>query len=80
MAEPDLGLLQVMVQRVLDKLGEHDTWQVETSKRLVAIERHIAAVRRDAVLDGESVTNVEERVDALSARIARIERRLELAG
>jgi uncharacterized small protein (DUF1192 family) len=37
-------------------------------------------VRRDAVLDGESVTNVEERVDALSARIARIERRLELAG
>jgi hypothetical protein len=79
MAEPDLGLLQVMVQRVLDKLGEHDTWQVETSKRLVAIERHIAAVRRDSVLDAESVTNVEERMDTLAERVARLERRLELA-
>jgi hypothetical protein len=79
MAEPDLGLLQAMVQRVLDKLSEHDTWQVETSKRLVAIERHIAAVRRDAVLDAENVTNVEERLDTLGERVARIERRLEFS-
>lgn len=58
MAEPSLELLQAMVQRVLDKLSEHAKWQTDTSKRLLAIERSIAAVRRDAVLDTEHITDV----------------------
>jgi polyhydroxyalkanoate synthesis regulator phasin len=79
MAEPSLELLQAMVQRVLDKLSEHGKWQADTSKRLLAIERSIAAVRRDAVLDAEHITDVRASLDALTERVAQIERRLDIA-
>ena len=61
------------------RLDDMSQWQVETSRRLVAIELHIAGVRRDIVLDAEDATNAQERMDALAERVARIERRLELA-
>ena len=78
MAEPSLELLQAMVQRVLDKLADHDATFAEVTARLTSIERHLAGVRRDAVLDAETTTNVQAQVDALRSRLARIERRLEL--
>lgn len=78
MAEPSLELLQAMVQRVLDKQVDHDGTFAEMGARLTSIVRHLAGVRRDAVLDAETVTNVQAQVDALRSRLTRIERRLEL--
>jgi hypothetical protein len=40
MAEPSLELLQAMVQRVLDKLIEHDERFDVIDKRFTALERH----------------------------------------
>jgi predicted trehalose synthase len=79
MAEPNLELLQAMTQRVLDKLAEHDGDFHAIRERLTAIERHLAGVRRDAVLDAETTVNVQAQVDRLGDRIGRIERRLDLA-
>jgi hypothetical protein len=58
------------VSEVLDYLREpgpddNARWQTTTSKRLGTVERHIAAVRRDAALDTEDVVNVREGVAAL---------------
>lgn len=78
MAEPSLELPQAMVQRTLDKLTEHDGEFRQINQRLTAIERHLAGVRRDAVLDAETTVNVQAQVDRLGARIERIERRLDL--
>ncbi len=79
MAEPNLELLQAMAQRTLDKLTEHDGQFDLINQRLTAIERHLAGVRRDAVLDAETTVNVQAQVDQLGTRIGRIERRLDLA-
>jgi hypothetical protein len=51
----------------------------EVSKRQAAMERHLAAIRRDQAADAEYAISVRETVDALAARVERIERRLELA-
>jgi len=64
--------------RLHSRLDESAQWQAETTRRLNAIERHIAGVRRDAALDSESLVNTQEQLDALVGRIARIERRLDL--
>jgi hypothetical protein len=70
--------LRAQFDRLNRRLDDAAIWQEETSKRLVAIERHIAAVRRDLVLDAEDAANANERMDALAKRLLRIERRLEL--
>ena len=60
------------------RLDDSDRWQIETGTRLLAIGRSIAGVRRDAVLDAEHVTNIRASVDTLTARVARLERWLDL--
>jgi hypothetical protein len=70
--------LRAQFDRLNRRLDDAALWQEETSKRLVAIERHIAGVRRDVVLDAEDAANANERMDALAKRLLRIERRLEL--
>ncbi len=74
-----LDYLREQFARLHKRLDDSDRWQIETGKRLLAIERSIAVVRRDAVLDVEQVIAVRETVDTLAARVARIERRLDLA-
>ena len=78
MAEPNLELLQTMVQRVLDKLTGHDDDFHEINGRLTSIERHITGLRRDAATDAEFSVGVQERVARLGERLGRIERRLDL--
>lgn len=70
--------LRAQFDRLNRRLDDAALWQEETSKRLVSIERHIAGVRRDVVLDAEDAANANERMDALAKRLLRIERRLEL--
>jgi hypothetical protein len=79
MSDNVLDFLREQFTRLNLRLDDAAAWQAETSKRLTAIERHIAGVRRDAVLDAESMVNVQDQVDAIAARIARIERRLEIS-
>lgn len=61
-----------MTQRVLDKLAGHDGDFHAIREHLTAIERHLAGVRRDAVLDAETTVNVQAQVDRLGDRIGRI--------
>jgi chromosome segregation ATPase len=74
-----LDYLREQFARVHLRLDDMAQWQAETTRRLTSIERHIAAVRRDAVLDAESLVNTQDQLDTLTGRIARIERRLDLA-
>jgi len=64
-----------MSDDLLDYLREQFT---RLHKRLVAIERGIAAVRRDAVLESEAAIDRQAAYDALAERVNRIEQRLEL--
>jgi hypothetical protein len=70
--------LREQFARLHVRLDDAARWQAETSRRLIAIERHIAGVRRDLVLDTEDAANANEQVDDLMARVLRIERRLDL--
>jgi hypothetical protein len=79
MSDHVVDYLREQFARLNGRLDDMSQWQAETSRRLVAIERHIAGVRRDVVLDAEDAPNAQERMDALAERVARIERRLELA-
>ncbi len=64
--------------RLHTRLDDMIRWQVETTQRLVAIERHIAGVHRDATLDAEDLVNARESFAAPAARLERIEKRLGL--
>jgi hypothetical protein len=73
-----LDYLRAQFARVDQQFVELRRWTVEADRRFLAIERSIAAVRRDAVLDTEAALDREERQSDLAARIERIERRLNL--
>jgi hypothetical protein len=73
-----LDYLREQFARLHAKLNDMAQWQSETGARLTAIERHLAGVRRDAVLDAETTVNVQAQVSRLGDRIERIERRLDL--
>jgi len=80
MAEASLELLQVMVQRLLDgQLVLRDDVH-DMRSRLTSLERAVLASRRDQASDAEHVAHVQEQMDRLTDRIARIERRLEITG
>ena len=58
MAEASLGLLQAMVQRVLDgQAGLRDD-MIDVKERLVSLERATVASRRDQANDAEHVAHV----------------------
>ena len=78
MAEPSLELLQMMVQRVLCKLNDHDGRFTVIDQRLTALEKHMAALRYVGATDAQSVANVQEQVARLDMRMQRIERPLDL--
>ncbi len=80
MAEASLDLLLVMVQRLLDgQLMLRDDVH-DMRSRLTSLERAVLASRRYQASDAEHVAHVQEQMDRLTDRIARIERRLEIAG
>ena len=51
MSDNVVDYLREQFARLNARLDDMSQWQAETSRRLVAIERHIAGVRRDIVLD-----------------------------
>jgi len=53
--------------------------QEEHGQRLNRIEAAIAGVRRDQASDAENVAHHSMRIDRLSERLDKIERRLELS-
>ena len=80
MLEASLDLLQVMVQRLLDgQMTLRDDIH-DMRSRLTSLKRAVLASRRDQASDAERVAHVQEQMDRLTDRIARIERRLEIAG
>jgi len=80
MAEPNLELLQSMVQRVLDRLSEHSDEFREVKLRLGSLERAVLGIRSDMVGDAHVVANLQAQMDRVSARVDRIEQRLDIAG
>jgi hypothetical protein len=73
-----IDYLREQFARLHRRLDDLDLWRGEATRHFLTIERSIAAVRRDAVLDTETALDREARQEALAARITRIERRLEL--
>jgi len=80
MAEPSLELLQVMVQRVLDRLSEHSDEFKEVKLRLGSLERAVLSVRGDMVGDAHVAANLQAQLDRISSRMDKVEQRLEIAG
>lgn len=73
-----LDYLRAQFARVHTRLDDLSQWTAEADRRFLAIERSIAALRRDLVLDAEAAVERQARFDALAVRVARIERRLDL--
>jgi tetrahydromethanopterin S-methyltransferase subunit G len=80
MAEPSLERLQVMVQRVLDRLSEHSDEFKEVKLRLGSLERSVLSLRSDMVGDAHVVANSQAQLDRISARMDEVEQRREIAG
>jgi hypothetical protein len=71
MPDPNLELLQAMVQRVLDSIARLETGQREVVQRLGRLERLTADLHTDW-------TSQSVRMDNLGERLARIETRIGL--
>ena len=72
MAEPNLELLQAMVQRVLDGQARHDGEFREVKHRLTTLELSVAGVRRDFALMSEQQAMSSLRTDTLEDRIGSV--------
>ena len=75
MAEPNLELLQAMVQRVLDVLARHTTEFQEVKQRLTTLETQVGQV---IATEQIHYAQVMQRLDRHEDRLDRIERRLDL--
>ena len=80
MAEPNLELLQAMVQRVLDRQAEHSDEFREVKLRLASLERSMLSIRGDMVGDAHVAANLQAQVDRISSRIDKVEQRLDIVG
>ncbi|MBI4967694.1 MAG: hypothetical protein HZC25_06200 [Rhodospirillales bacterium] len=67
-----------MLQRVLDSLREHSAEFREIKSRLSQIEHAIGGLHRDNAVHSENAALLNARMDRLSDRLARVERRLEI--
>jgi tetrahydromethanopterin S-methyltransferase subunit G len=79
MAEPSLELLQLMVQRVLDRQAEHSDEFREVKLRLASLERSVLSIRSDMVGDAHVAANLQAQIDRINSRVEKVERRLEIA-
>ncbi len=73
MPEPSLELLQVMVQRVLEKQHEHDGRFAQVTNRLERVERALLAGQRLLLDRTESDTDIQHQLDDIIRRIAALE-------
>jgi hypothetical protein len=62
MAEPSLELLQTMVQRVLDVLGQHGERLGSIEGRLTALEKHMAGLHHVVASGVEDTANSQRQV------------------
>ena len=67
MAEADLQLLQVMVQRVLDNQADAKADLVEIKERLGLLEGSYASVSRRVDRMGGDVEHIKRRLDIVDA-------------
>ena len=67
MAEPDLQLLQTMVQRVLDNQADAKADLVEIKERLGLLESSYASISRRVDRLGGEVEQVKRRLDIVDA-------------
>ncbi len=73
-----LDYLREQSARLNRRLDDMTRWQTGTSDRLVAMERRLAGVRRDAAADAEDVVDLKANVARLAERVQRLERRLDI--
>ncbi len=73
MPEPSLELLQIMVQRVLEKQHEHDGRFAQVMNRLERVERALLAGQRLLLDRTESDTDIQHQIDDMIRRIAALE-------
>lgn len=79
MAEPSVELLQIMVQRVLDRQAEHSDEFKEVRQRLTSLERAVLSIRSDMVGEAHVIAMLQAQIDRTNARVDRLERRVEIA-
>ena len=79
MADPSLELLQIMVQRVWDRQGEHFDEFTEINACLASLERTVLRIRSDKVCRANVRANLQDQIDRVGARLTRVERRLASA-
>lgn len=79
MPDVTLEMLGQMVQRVLDNQREHSVKFQELTTRLSQVELAVGGLHRDSAAQAENTAILHARIDRLSDRIERVERRLELA-
>ncbi len=72
-SEVSSALLFEELRNVQGRLGSMEQAQGEASARLSALQTHLLAVEKD-------VANIDDALQALDARLARVERRLDIVG
>lgn len=75
MAEPDLGLLQSMVQRVLDVQTQHTEQLHEIKQRLTTVETQAGNL---SATESVHYAQTMQRLDRHERQMERIERRLDI--
>ena len=79
MADDPDNLILVYLRRLDQRLERMETVLSEHGRRLTRIEEGIARVRRDQAGDAETVAHLQAQVDRMGEKLARIERRLDIA-
>ena len=78
MAEVTIELLGQMVQRVLDNQHDHSAQFTDLTSRVSQLEQSVAGLHRDNGLAVENTALLASRVDRLTDKLERIERRLDI--
>ena len=78
MSEASDNLVLEMLQAIRATLGEQGDRLGAIEQRLTALDIGLAAIRRDMAADSMGRAEQSLRMDGLDARLARVERRVEL--
>jgi hypothetical protein len=69
---------RIMIRRVLDGQDRLERDMGEVKDRVLSVARAMTGMCRDQGNDAEQVVSIYVRVDSLSSRVDRVERRLDL--
>ena len=78
MVEVTLDFLSLQISRVLDEQRRTNAELVDIKERLRSIELGVVDVRREILTGLVERVRADHRIDAMDARMSRIERRLDL--